>query len=897
MNLALRLPILSIGWLRAKAQAPRRLPRIERESFADPDAALVKLGTSRAGLTDSEAAARLEDCGPNEVARERPPAWYEQLIDSFNSPFIILLIVLAGVSYATDDTGAVAVITTMVAISVGLRFWQEYRSGRAAEKLKAMVTTRATVLRRADDAPDNPPIRREIPIQEIVPGDIVQLGAGDMIPADVRLLSSRDLFVSQAILSGESIPVEKYDTLSGVVGKSVAATSDQTGTLDLSNICYMGTNVVSGLATAVVVATGADTYFGSLAKSIVGQRAMTSFDRGVNAVTWVLIRFMAVMVPVVFILNGVTKGDWIEAFFFAVSVAVGLTPVMLPMIVSANLAKGALAMSRKKVVVKRLNAIQNFGAMDVLCTDKTGTLTQDEIILERHLDIHGNEDESVLKLAYLNSLHQTGLKNLLDVAVLRYAAESLRLPELSVYRKVDEIPFDFVRRRMSVIVENGGNSRLIVCKGAIEEILGIATHVSCEGVVSPLDNAMRKKMKALTRDLNEDGFRVLAVACKELPRDESRTQYHIEDESALVLQGFLAFLDPPKDSARTAIAALRQHGVAVKILTGDNIIVTRKICKEVNLEVQQAVVGKDIEKLGDDELAKLVEHATVFAKLSPLQKARVIQALQRNGHTVGFLGDGINDAPALRDADIGISVDSAADIAKESADIILLEKSLMVLEEGILEGRRTFGNIIKYIKMTASSNFGNVFSVLGSSALLPFLPMLPIHLLIQNMLYDISQTAIPFDSVDREYLDRPRKWLANDIARFMLFIGPISSIFDYTTFALMWFVFAANAPEHQAQFQSGWFIEGLLSQTLVVHAICTQKIPFLQSRPSLPMLLMTIVIGAAGIYFPFSPIAASVGLVPLPLSYFGWLLGTLACYFALTQLVKTWYMRRFGTWL
>jgi Mg2+-importing ATPase len=888
---------------------PRRVqPRAEREAFTDPEATLLALNSSRAGLIESEAASRLEVQGPNEVAHERLPAWYLQLLTSFNNPFIIILVVLAVVSFATGDKRAFFVILTMVGLSVCLRFWQEYRSEQAAEKLKAMVTTRATVLRRSDESPDQPPLKREVPIQELVPGDIVQLAAGDMIPADVRLLSSRDLFVSQAILSGESIPVEKYDTLSSVVGKSTDGTNDanaakssapsapQIGTLDLSNICYMGTNVVSGLATAVVVATGADTYFGSLAKSIVGQRAMTSFDRGVNSVSWVLIRFMGVMVPVVLLLNGFTKGDWVQAFFFAVSVAVGLTPEMLPMIVSANLAKGALIMSRNKVVVKRLNAIQNFGAMDVLCTDKTGTLTQDKIILERHLDVHGNEDVAVLRLAYLNSLHQTGLRNLLDVAVLRYAAESTVLSELSVFRKIDEIPFDFARRRMSVIVEDDVK-RLIVCKGAVEEILAISTHAMSKGEIVPLDASIRKKIKTLTRELNEDGFRVLAVATKELPINHAGSQYAVADESKLVLHGYLAFLDPPKETARTAIEALRQNGVKTKILTGDNTVVTLKICREVGLQAVEAVLGRDIENLNDAELCNLVERVTVFAKMSPLQKARVIQALQKNGHTVGFLGDGINDAPALRDADIGISVDSAADIAKESADIILLEKSLLVLEQGIIEGRKTFGNIIKYVKMTASSNFGNVFSVLGASALLPFLPMLPIHLLIQNMLYDISQTAIPFDSVDREYLGKPRKWLANDIARFMMVLGPISSIFDYTTFALMWFVFGANTPAHQALFQSGWFVEGLLSQTLVVHAIRTQKIPFLQSRPALPMLLMTVGIGAAGIYLPFSPLAATIGLTPLPLAYFGWLSATLVCYFLLTQVVKAWYMRRFGAWL
>jgi Mg2+-importing ATPase len=860
------------------------------------EAILAALGTGRAGLTEADAEARLAATGPNEVAHERPPVWYVQLLGCFANPFILILVLLTAVSLVTGDDRGVAVLSIMIGVSVLLRFWQEFRSTRAAEQLKAMVRTTATVLRREDA--DAVPRRREIPIRELVPGDIVVLSAGDMIPADVKLITSRDLFVSQAVLTGEALPVEKYDTVGSLAAKSAAgAGSGEAGRLDSADLCFLGTNVVSGTATAVVLATGPRTYFGSLARSIVGQRAQTAFDRGVNGVSWVLIRFMAAMVPIVLLINGFTKGDWVQAFFFAVSVAVGLTPEMLPVIVTGNLAKGAVTMSRRKVVVKRLNAIQNFGAMQILCTDKTGTLTQDRIVLERHLDVRGRDDEEVLALAWLNSRHQTGLKNLLDTAVLHYADELAPNARHEEYAKIDELPFDFARRRMSVIVEKPDGAHLMVCKGAVEELLAISRHLVLDGERKPLDQAARNRLRAMARDMNADGFRVIAVATREFGRGEVRAQYAVRDEKDLVIRGFLAFLDPPKQSAGPAIAALREHGIAVKTLTGDNAVVTAKICREVGLDIGKPVLGRELDRMSDAELSDLAEHASVFAKMSPSQKARVIRALQAKGFTVGFLGDGINDAPALRDADVGISVDTAADIARESADIILLEKSLMVLEQGVIEGRRTFANIIKYIKMTASSNFGNVFSVLVASAFLPFLPMLPIHLLVQNLLYDLSQTAVPFDRVDADYLREPRQWVASDIARFMVFVGPISSIFDITTFALLWFVFGANSTEHQALFQSGWFVEGLLTQTLVVHMIRTAKVPFLQSTAALPLLLLTLLTMAIGIAIPFSPVGRSIGLVALPWEYFPWLAATLLSYCLLTQAVKVWYMRRYGAWL
>ncbi|ABX86686.1 magnesium-translocating P-type ATPase [Yersinia pestis] len=868
---------------------------------------LFKLNTHLNGLTEEDARERLELYGINQVAHEKAPPAFLQLLAAFNNPFIFVLIILASISFFTDywlplqeggetDLIGVSIIVTMVLISGLLRFWQEYRTNKAAEALKSMVRTTATVLRRGHYGAK--PTQQEIPINQLVPGDIILLSAGDMIPADLRLINSRDLFVSQAILTGEAIPVEKYDAMGCVSSKSVDAGAGSEGELlELSNICLMGTNVASGTAMGVVVATGGHTYFGSLAKSIVGTRAQTAFDRGVNSVSWLLIRFMLVMVPIVLLINGFTKGDWTEAALFALAVAVGLTPEMLPMIVSSNLAKGAIAMARCKVVVKRLNAIQNFGAMDVLCTDKTGTLTQDRIILEHHLDVSGCNDNKVLQLAWLNSFHQSGMRNLMDQAVIKFSRGKPEIEALRNFNKVDELPFDFIRRRLSIVVKDAQQQQHLICKGAVEEMLSICTHVREGDDIFPLDAARRATLQALATQYNEDGFRVLLLATRELGAQVSPVPLNIDDERDLVVQGLLTFLDPPKESAAAAIAALRENGVAVKVLTGDNPIITAKICRDVGLEPGEPLNGRDIEAMDEATLAREVELRTVFTKLTPLQKSRVLKMLQSNGHTVGFLGDGINDAPALRDADVGISVDTGTDIAKESADIILLEKDLMVLEAGVIKGRETFGNIIKYLNMTASSNFGNVFSVLVASAFIPFLPMLAIHLLLQNLMYDISQLSLPWDKMDKEFLRKPRKWDAKNIGRFMLWVGPTSSIFDITTYALMWFVFAANSVEHQALFQSGWFIEGLLSQTLVVHMLRTQKIPFIQSTAALPVLLTTGLIMAIGIYIPFSPLGTLVGLEPLPWQYFPWLAGTLICYCVVAQLMKRFYIRRFGEWL
>ena len=894
---------------RSKAGDDARLSmRAAREARNGLAVTLANLDASELGLTEHEAAKRLQHDGANQVAHDKPQPALMQLLKALHNPFIYVLLTLAGISFVTDywlpvragdledaDLTKVIIIMTMVSLSSLLRFWQEYRSGKAADALKAMVRTTATVLRR--ERHDQPARLREVPMNELVAGDIVQLAAGDMIPADIRLIESRDLFISQAVLTGEALPVEKYDTLGHVAQKSAGGSaSDESGLLDLPNIGFMGTNVVSGRARAVVVATGKRTYFGSLAKAIVGSRSQTAFDRGVNSVSRLLIRFMLVMVPVVFMLNGVVKGDWSDAFLFALAVAVGLTPEMLPMIVSANLAKGAVAMARRKVVVKRLNAIQNFGSMDVLCTDKTGTLTQDRIILEHHVDPSGHKDPRLLELAWLNSHHQSGVKNLMDQAVLRFAGEDQGFQPPYAYVKVDELPFDFIRRRLSVIVKDALGDHLLVSKGAVEEMLAIATHVEEGGQRVTLDAGRRQQLLATASTYNQEGFRVLLVGTRDIPAVDGKPQYHTDDERELVIRGFLTFLDPPKETAGPAIATLREMGVKVKVLTGDNPVVTCKVCREVGLEPGQPLLGQDIEHLDDTQLKALVEERTVFAKLTPLQKSRVLKALQANGHTVGFLGDGINDAPALRDADVGISVDSGTDIAKESADIILLEKSLMVLEEGVLKGRETFGNIMKYLCMTASSNFGNVFSVLVASAFIPFMPMLAIHLLLQNLMYDFSQLSLPWDRMDKEFLREPRKWDARNIGRFMLWIGPTSSIFDITTFALMWYVFAANSVEMQALFQSGWFIEGLLSQTLVVHMLRTRKVPFFQSTAALPVILATGLVMCLGIYIPFSPLGAMVGLVPLPWQYFPWLAATLLGYCLVAQGMKTLYIRRFGQW-
>ncbi|MCC8088989.1 MAG: magnesium-translocating P-type ATPase [Rikenellaceae bacterium] len=847
--------------------------------------------TSRKGLDEEDIVDRQKRYGLNEIATERRDKGLVMFIKTFINPFIGILMALAIISLIIDvllaapeerEWATVIIISTMVLISGILRFIQEWKSSKASEALKKMVKNTASVYRYGSHE------SIEVNISELVPGDIVYLAAGDMVPADLRIVESKDLFVSQSSLTGESDGVEKTPELIDGLHRTGSV-------VELNNICFMGSNVVSGSAIGVVFETGQMTYLGTVAKSIVGVRAQTSFDKGINKVSLLLIRFMLVMVPFVFFINGFTKGNWFDAFIFALSVAVGLTPEMLPMIVTSNLAKGAVTMSRRKTIVKNMNAIQSFGAMNILCTDKTGTLTRDKIVLEKYLNVEGKDDTRVLRHAYFNSFFQTGLKNLMDQAILSHVKE-LNFEHLEdKYKKIDEIPFDFTRRRMSVVIEDTEGKRQIITKGAIEEMLAICSFVEYDGKVLPLDDKMKKFAVVESGKLNREGMRVLAVAQKSwIEKDHD---FKVEDESDMVLIGYLAFLDPPKPSAAGAIKQLHEHGVEVKVLSGDNEAVVKTICRQVNVDTTNTLLGSDIDNMSDEELSGKLADVKVFAKLTPMQKTRIISLLQDQGNTVGFLGDGINDASALRQSDIGISVDTAVDIAKESADIILLEKDLMVLEQGVIEGRKIFGNIMKYIKMTASSNFGNMFSVLAASAFLPFLPMLPIHLLIQNLLYDISQTTIPFDRVDKEYLLKPRKWDSSDLSRFMIFIGPISSIFDITTYMVMWYIFGCTTPEHQSLFQSGWFIEGLLSQTLIVHMIRTRKIPFIQSRASWPVTTLTVAIMAIGIILPFTSLGASVGFVPLPLSYFPWLIATLVCYCVLTQIIKQWYIKRFSRWL
>lgn len=870
------------------------------------EAALQALNSSRQGLNEEAVLANREEYGDNIVTSGKGDSTAKRLIRAFINPFTIILITLAVVSFFTDvywapvgekDPMTVIIIMVLVIISGVLQFVQETRSGEAASRLQEMIKV-TTAVERVEQG------KKEIDLDQVVVGDLIHLAAGDMVPADLRILKAKDLFVSQSALTGESEPVEKFPT--------TVPNSQEYALTDIANLAFMGTNVVSGTAVGVVVATGNDTVFGDMAQDIVEIDVKTSFEKGVNSVSWVLIKFMLAMVPVVLFINGFTKGNWMEATLFAISVAVGLTPEMLPMIVTASLAKGAVAMSKKKTIIKNLNSIQNLGSMDVLCTDKTGTLTQDRVALEYYLDVHGEPSVRVLRHGFLNSYFQTGLKNLIDVAIIERAEQRSSteptlqgLPEF--YRKVDEIPFDFERRRMSVVVEDKNGKTQMVTKGAVEELLSICSHVEYGGKVGPLTDEVKEDIAETVGRLNDQGMRVIAVAQKTNPSPVGA--FSVQDENDMVLIGYLAFLDPPKETTADAIKGLKDYGVAVKVLTGDNERVTRAICEQVGLPVENLLLGTDVEQMTDGQLSKAVEETTVFAKLSPQQKARVVTALRNNGHSVGFLGDGINDAAAMRASDVGISVNNAVDIAKESADVILLEKDLRVLEDGIIEGRKTYGNMIKYIKMTASSNFGNVFSVLIASAFLPFLPMAAIHLVLLNLIYDISCIAIPWDNVDEEFLQVPRKWDASSIASFMLWIGPTSSVFDITTFALMYYIIAPamvggqmyhelTDPALQAYFisvfQAGWFVESMWSQTLVIHMIRTPKIPFIQSRASAPVFLLTFTGIIALTIIPFTSFGAKIGLAALPPVYFAWLALTVVLYMALAQWFKNLYVKKYG---
>ena len=858
---------------------------LRRFAFTDEKELLTLLETSMQGISAAQAEEKLEEVGRNVIITDKEKGILGRVIESLVNPFNLVLLLVAIITFVTDvvisettDITTSAIILALILISSAIAFFQGERSNNAAASLSKMISNKADVWRGGELI--------EISIDEVVPGDVVKLSAGDMLPGDVRFLTAKDAFIAQSALTGESAPVEKYSDIRN--GESDALT-------DISNIGFMGTNLLSGSATAVVMTTGNDTYFGAMAKSLSGDKAKNSFERGVDSVSRLLIRFMLVMVPVIFVINGFTKGDWGAALLFAVTMAVGLTPEMLPMIMTSTLARGAVSMAKRQTIVKTLSAIQTFGEMDVLCTDKTGTLTEDKIILEKYMDVHGRDDTRILRHAYLNSYFQTGLKNLIDLAIINRAEESGLSAQLAQFTRVDEIPFDFARRRMSVVLESEKGKRQLITKGAVEEIISICKYVEHDGSVQPLDEEHLSEAMRVYEEHNRDGLRVIAVAQK---NDVAGVEvFGVQDESDMVLIGFVGFLDPPKESAKLAIAALREHGVRVVVLTGDSEGVAVKVCSKVGIASDICLSGSDVEAMSDEALREAIKTCDLFSKLSPAQKQRVVDAFQKNGHTVGYMGDGINDAPALREADVGISVDSGVDIAKETADIILLKKDLMVLEEGVIEGRRTFGNIIKYIKMAASGNFGNMISVMAASIFLPFLPMLPVHILTQNLLCDFSQIGIPFDSVDREYLHSPRRWETKSIQRFMVLMGPLSSIFDILCFTVMWWIIQANTPELAPLFQAGWFIFGTLSQILIVHMIRTSKLPFVQSKASLPLILSTLSVGVIAVVLAFTDIARGFDLAVLPASYAPWLILLLAGYCIATELFKGVYIRKFGEWL
>jgi Mg2+-importing ATPase len=846
-----------------------------------PEEALAKLHVTEGGLDEEQVESARRECGTNDFGAKKEIGFFMEIFHRCKNPLVIQLLVICVVSAVppSSDPITASVVGGMIFLSVMLGYIQEHRSSKAVAQLQAMVETNCIVIRGGKEV--------EIPMAEIVPGDVVVLQAGAIIPADLRLFTAKDFFVSQSSLTGESMPIEKITGASDIAGR---------GVIELQNACFQGSNVLSGAAHGVVVNTGLRTHFGSISEKLSGERVQTSFDRGIAAFTWLMIKFMVIMVIVVFLLVGLTKHNWTEALVFALSVSVGLTPEMLPMIVTVNLSKGALAMSKKKVIVKRLNSIQNFGAIDILCTDKTGTLTQDRVILEKAVDVTNRDSEDVLRYAYMNSYYQTGLRNLLDRSVLQHSEFDVERG----CRKVDEIPFDFQRKRMSVVVDYEGD-HVLICKGAVEDIYKVCGQYQVDDEVHMMIDLIKNDLLEEYEELSKDGYRVLGIAYREFP--QTKQVFSVADESDLILLGYIAFLDPPKGSAAKAIASLKQFGVVTKILTGDNALVTRKICKDVDLDVAEVITGDRLIGLDEAQLGDIAENNNIFARLSPSQKESIIIALQKRGHVVGYMGDGINDAPSMRVADVGISVDTAVDVAKESADIILLEKSLLVLEDGILEGRKVFNNIVKYIRMGASSNFGNMFSMVGSSYFLRFLPMESIQILINNLLYDCSQIGIPSDHVDPEYLLTPRKWDIANIRRFMIYIGPISSIFDYATFLLMLFFYhcilvkVADDPDtmhYQRLFQTAWFVESILTQTMIVHIIRTRRIPFIQSTASPFLLFTTGVIMAIGVYLPYSPMAPSLKMVPLPLSFLGFTFLFILLYSVLTHSVKVWYFNKFG---
>ena len=862
--------------------------------------------TSALGLVDDQVEENRDTYGENVITKGQEDSMIKKIYESIINPFTVILLVIALVSFITNvwlakpgeqDPTTSIIIVTLVLISGGIRFIQELRSDKAASNLSRMIVNTTTVLRDRSE--------QEIPIDEIVVGDVIKLSAGDMIPADVVLIDSRDFFVQQSGLTGESDAVEK-------VCLRKADSQNLDSLLESESLAFMGTNVISGRATALVLVVGDETMMGAIEQTINTYDEPTSFEREMNTISWLLIRLMLVMVPVVFVINGLTDGDWLEAGVFALSVGVGLTPEMLPMIITASLAKGSIIMAKEKVVIKKLNAIQDLGAIDILCTDKTGTLTQDEIVLEYPLDIHGDLDLSVLRRAYLNSYFQTGLKNLMDRAIINRTHKEAKKHEIvrdldQNFHKIDELPFDFERRRMSVIVKDEDGVVSMVTKGALEEMLSVSTYVEYKGEIKRLTDEVRQEVLAEVAQLNEQGLRVLGVSYK-TDLDENEI-FSVEDEGDMILTGYLAFLDPPKPSAAPAIKALAEYGVTTKILTGDNEKVTQAVCEKVGLDVERILLGSEIDTMTDQELAQVVETTTVFAKLSPDQKARIILCLKNNGHKVGYMGDGINDAPSMKVSDVGISVDTAVDIAKETADVILLDKDLMVLEKGLVEGRKVYANMTKYIKMTVSSNFGNIFSLLFASIFLPFLPMAPVHLIVLNLIYDLSCIALPFDNVDKEFLKKPRIWEANSIMRFMAWIGPISSVFDIITYMLLYFLIvpmilghgynhgAVDAAAFIMVFQTGWFIESMWSQTMVIHMLRSPKLPFIQSRPAFSVVVTTLAAAFFVTSLPYSPLASILKLSQLNGLYFVLLFAIIVLYMLSVTVVKRIYIKKYKEWL
>ena len=839
---------------------------------------LMALRTSLKGLSEKDAEKRLEEYGYNQIDAEKPTPVWKLFLHGLLDPFVLVLALLMIISLITKDYEAAIVMGVMIVASASISFVQAYRSQKASVALKEMIENTATVLRGDKEL--------EIPMDEVVPGDILYIATGDMIPADALLIWSKDLFVNQAPLTGESMPVEKN-------AQSAVSIEAITSAVEMEQLIFMGTDVLSGQGKAIILKTGQATFFGDIAKSVRQKRTATTFDLGLLRVSKFLLRMVMGLFPLVFVLNGLTKGDWGAAFFFAVAVAVGLTPEMLPMIVTSNLAKGAMTLSREKVIVKELPSIQNLGSMDILCTDKTGTITEDRVVLVEHLNPIGENNQNVLEIAFINSAYQTGWKNLMDLAVINYYEERSEVLPTDIV-KIDEIPFDFSRRRLTVVVDRDG-SQLMITKGAVEEMEEVCQFVEINGQRLVLTDDLREQMRAINRELNARGMRVLAVAIKENAHREAI--YSVADEAGMTLMGFVGFLDPAKASAKTAISSLHQHGVTVKVLTGDNEIVAAKVCQDVGIDARRFLLGNEIETLSDEQLSQEVEQVHLFAKLNPMQKARLIRILQANEHTVGFMGDGINDAPALRAADVGISVDTAADITKDASSIILLEKSLDVLETGVLEGRKVFSNMMKYIKITISSNFGNVFSILVASVFLPFLPMLSLQLLVQNLIYDLAQLAIPWDAVDEEEVQQPVKWRVRGLLKFTLALGPVSSVFDILTFLLMWYVFDANTAGNQSLFQTGWFVVGLVTQTLVVHLVRTRRLSFVESVASMPVLFASGLAIVAGLVIVLTPLGTAVDFVSLPASYWCWFVVLVGGYLIVVEVVKRIYIKVTEEWI